>query len=158
MLEKFINDNYSDVDILFLHNIRINTSNNINTDTFTNGHGLGSHAYFITRHFIESIISKYGRLPKANGQHLDFELNINKFDKNNWLYTEKLFFTNRECIKQKIDEGDNYLNFIDRLIRSDINKQLSMYKNLGLYMKRNGIMDDEKIKKWACFIKALLFL
>ena len=73
---KFINDNYSDVDILFLHNIRINTGNNINTDTFTNGHGLGSHAYFITRHFIESIISKYGRLPKANGQHLDFELNI----------------------------------------------------------------------------------
>lgn len=153
---KFFKSNYNNVDILFLHNLNINVKNELNTDIFSNGHGLGTHAYFVTRHFIESIIKKYGSLPKPNGRHFDFELNINNFDNDNWLYTEKIFFTNKECIKQIIDKSDNYLNYIDELIRTDMNKQLELYKNVGLFFKKYNLLNDIQIKKILYKIKQLL--
>ena len=51
-------------------------------------------------------------LPDPPGRHFDFEMNQNIVDKDNWIYTENIFFTNKECIKQISDKSDNYLNII----------------------------------------------
>lgn len=153
----FLKINYDNVDILFLHNLNIIVQNKLNNNTFSNGHGLGTHAYFVTRHFIESIVSKYGSIPKANGRHIDFELNINNIDEDNWLYTEKMFFTKKECVKQIIDKSDNYLNFIDELMRSDVNKQLEFYKKIGTFFKKNKILNDNQLKKILYNLNQILF-
>jgi len=144
---KFIEENYVDIDILVLHDSRIPVDNKINNDYFTNGYGFGTQSLFITRHYIESIIRKYGRLPEANGRHIDFELNMNIVDKDNWIYTEKIFYTNKKCVVQLIDKSDNYLNIFDELFRRDINEKISnLTKSLTL-LKHSNLIDDIKVRE-----------
>jgi len=156
---KFIDENYKDIDLLFLHNLRVDVDNEINNETFTNGYGLTTHSYFITRHYIQSIIKKYGKLPEPNGRHFDFELNQNIISKDNWIYTEKIFFTNKECMKQLEDnncKSDNYLNIIDKLFRRDIITQNEYCKIWYLFMKKYRIMNDTQLKKLSCFITKII--
>jgi GR25 family glycosyltransferase involved in LPS biosynthesis len=88
---EFIEKQYYNIDLLFLHDFRIVKPNKLNTDRFSNGYGVGAHAYLVTRHYIKSICSKNYKLPEPMGLQIDFQFNINK---NNCLYTEKIFFTN----------------------------------------------------------------
>lgn len=148
----FIEKNYEDIDVLFLHNIRVNVDHEINNVTFTRGYGITSHSYFITRHYIQSIISKHGSLPDPPGRHFDFEMNQNIVDKDNWIYTENIFFTNKECIKQISDKSDNYLNIIDQLFRSDINEHNEMMKNTYLTLKQFNILNDKQLRHLSCII------
>lgn len=152
----FINDNYTNIDILFLHNLYVTVDNNINTNKFKNGYGFGTHAYFITRNYIQSIIDKYGNLPKANGRHFDFELSINNVNEDNWLYTEKVFYTTKECIKQKVDNSDNYINYIDKVMRTNINKQLLIPKNFGNFVKKYDLLNDDQLKKFYWYMHNIL--
>jgi hypothetical protein len=156
---KFIDENYKDIDLLFLHNLRVDVDNEINTKIFTNGFGATTHSYFITRHYIQSIIKKYGKLPEPNGIHFDFELNQNKFSKDNWIYSEKMFFTNKECIKQ-LDQNkcksDNYLNIIDKLFRQDINEQIKIFKLLYLFLRKHHNYSDNQLKILGFFINYIV--
>jgi len=144
---EFIEKNYKDIDVLFLHNLRIKIDNPINNDFFTNGFGLTTHSYFITRHYIKSIIKKYGKLPQPNGRHFDFELNQNIFDKDNLIYSEKLFFTNKKCMSQLISNNpsDNKTDIFNFLF-SDINKRVNSCKKFGMFVKKYRIMNDDQIK------------
>jgi GR25 family glycosyltransferase involved in LPS biosynthesis len=144
---KFIETNYDDIDILVLHNSRIATDNNkINSDLFTNGYGLNLQAYFITRHYIESIIRKHGKLPEANGTPIDNEL-INNVDTNNWIYTEKIFYTNKKCVTQLLDKSDNYFNKYDELNRTDVNKQVDDLMKKYSLIKSIRLLNDTQIKQ-----------
>ena len=144
---KFIEENYDDIDILVLHNSRITTDNKINNDLFTNGYGFGAQALFVTRHYIESIIRKHGRLPEANGRHFDNELNINMFVKDNWIYTEKIFYTNKKCVTQLLDKSDNYFNKYDELNRTDVNKQVDDLMKKYSLIKSIRLLNDTQIKQ-----------
>lgn len=151
---KFIDINYKDIDLLFLHNLRVDVDNKINNETFTKGYGLTAHSYFITRHYIQSIINKYGKLPKPNGRHIDVELNQNKFSKDNWLYTEKLFFTNKECMGQLVinNKSDNTNDIFYSFI-SDVNKRVKYYKKICIVLKKYRILNDAQLKKLYCLVK-----
>jgi GR25 family glycosyltransferase involved in LPS biosynthesis len=142
------------VDILFLHNLRITVENSKNTQEFTNGYGLCTHAYFITRRYIQSIVARYGGLPEPNGRQFDFSINI---DINNKLYSTNLFFTNVDCIKQCIDNSDNYMNTMDRICRdlvfgNDMNKQIQFGINVCLFFKRMNLLGDIQIKHQLFFL------
>jgi GR25 family glycosyltransferase involved in LPS biosynthesis len=149
---KFIETNYDDIDILVLHSSRVPTYNNINNEIFTNGYGCNTQSLFITRHYIESIITKYGKLPEANGRHIDVELNMNILDKDNWVYTEKVFYTNKQYVTQLIDKSDNYSGKLDELFRTDVNK--SAHNGMKLYsiIKKFNLLNDTQIKQIACAV------
>ena len=146
---RFIEKNYKKIDILNLHNIQIDLDNNANNRLFTNGYGITMHSYFINRHYIESIIQKNGNLPTATGRHIDFEINVNKFDKNNMLYSEKIFFTKKTCMLQIVDansKSDNYLNLFDNICRQDIiNDGFILLTILG-FIRNHIIINDDAIK------------
>jgi hypothetical protein len=80
----------------------------------------------VHRNYIQSIVDKHGRLPEANGRHLDAEINYLITKKDNCLYTSRIFFTRKLCIEQLVDESDNYLHSVDRMLRTDINQQCRM--------------------------------
>jgi GR25 family glycosyltransferase involved in LPS biosynthesis len=152
---KFIANNYDKIDILFLHNMCVDVDNNINNSTFTSGYGLGMQAYFITRHYIKSIIDKYGQLPDANGRHIDYEICFNIFDNDNKIYSNKCFFSKNECFKQLIDKSDNYLNFIDEITRIDINKNIIFKMQIFKILKKIKILNDNQIKTIEKFLKCI---
>lgn len=147
----FIEKNYKDIDILFLHNLKVNVDNNINNKTFNNGYGITACAYFINRHYIQSIITKYGKLPEPNGKHVDVELTMNNLDKDNWIYSEKIFFTNKPCIKQlENSKSDNCNNSFDELFRQ--NTTLEHCVNTLTFIKKGRIMNDTQLKSLFSFI------
>ena len=152
---RFINNNYAQIDILFLHNIRVAVKDKLNNNTFTRGYGLGAHAYIINRHYIQSIIDKWGQLPGATGFHFDFQLSMDIINCNNKIYSTKLFYTNSECITQLIDKSDNYVNLVDRLTRYDVNMQLKYFTNFAAFIKGYNLLNDIKIKYLACVINKL---
>jgi hypothetical protein len=145
LLEKsidFLDKNLNEIDILNLHNIGIISEHKINNDEFTNGFGGFTHAYFITHHHVESIIHKYGKLPQADGKDIDTIMN---FDTSHKLYTNKIFFTNKDRINQ-LDEEKGKSDIIDSTI---IDK-----------LVRNGNICDNmfKITKTVSFIKKQKFI
>ena len=145
--EPFINKNYNAVDILNLHDLRINVKNILNDENFTNGYGLATHAYFITRSYIQNIISRYGKLPESDGQHIDIVLNFKILHP---LYTTKIFYTNIECIKQNpICESDNCKNKLDDFFRNTININTSnKIALLGCsFGKKFFNLNDDELKK-----------
>jgi GR25 family glycosyltransferase involved in LPS biosynthesis len=144
--KRFLEKNYDDVDILYLHDICVKVENKANNLLFTNGYGYNTHAYLITRRYIQSIITKHGKLPEPNGRHLDYEIMLNNVDKDNMLYSTKLFYTNDECFRQLIDKSDNYLNKFDELFRTDFQTTQKNTRNFFRLIKKLKLADDEKIK------------
>jgi len=153
---KFLEKNYDDIDILFLHDSCIKAENKANNHRFTNGYGFNAHAYLITRRYIQSIITKYGKLPEPNGRHLDNEIALNSVDKYNMLYSTKLFYTNEECFTQFIDKSDNYINKFDGLFRNDLQKTQRNTLNFFTLLKNIKIVDDKQIKKIGCIIRDVI--
>ena len=143
---KFLDKNY-DVDILFLHCTCIKVKNKANNNRFTNGYGFNTHAYLITRRYIQSIISNYGKLPEPNGRHLDNEIIMNSIDTDNIIYSKKIFFTNDECFTQLIDKSDNYMNEFDELFRTDMQNTQKNIMNFLTLTKKLKLLNNEKIKK-----------
>ena len=153
---RFVVDNYNDVDILFLHHLCVNVGHKLNNRLFTNGYGFTTHAYFITRRFIHSIITKYGKLPDATGYHFDFELTVNKIGRNNWLYTENIFFTNTPCIKQSCSPSDNtpdIFNMFDEI--GDINRRIELSVYQCIIARKIGVSDGI-IKSIMCIANHVL--
>lgn len=153
---KFIKKNVKEVDILYLHPYCVNLEHKKNNDQFTHGYGLGTHVYLITRRYIESIIEKYGGLPLPNGRHVDYENNINLLDKNNRLYSHRLFFTKKVCFTQRLDKSDNYINHFDKLFRVDINKTLDFPCLIIRYLKKHKLITDVNAKILFCYIQRIL--
>lgn len=153
---KFLDKNYEDVDILFLHDIFIKVENKVNNNRFTNGYGLGAYAYLITRRYIQYIITKYGTLPEPLGRHLDFEIMLNNVDKDNILYSNNLFYTNEKCFTHMIDESDNYINKFDELFRLDLQQTQRNMRDFVTFTKKLKLLDDEKIKKYIFIINSLI--
>lgn len=157
---KFLEKNYDDIDILFLHNICTSVDNKANNYQFTNGYGFTNHAMFVSRRYIENIITKYGNLPEPNGRHIDNEITLNQFDKDNVLYSEKLFYTKKECFTQLSEKSENYLNRFDEFIRNHNiltqEKQQKILKNMVTYMKKWKFVDDYQLKKLSYFITNII--
>jgi len=147
----FVEKHYHEVDVLFLHNYCVKVEHVLNNEHFSHGYGFGTHAYIITRHYIDSII-RHGKLPEPNGRHIDFEMNFNFLDKTNQLYSEKMFYTQELCFSQLVDKSDNYVNTIDRLFRFDINKNLDYPLGIVRFLKKHKLLTDEKAKKLHCMI------
>lgn len=151
---KFI-DNNTGVDILFLHKNCVNETHKNNTKLFTKGYGLCSHAYIISKKYIETIIRKYGSLPKANGNNVDLYISTNHFDKSNWLYTKKVFFTKQDCFYQLVDKSDNINNVSDQFLRIDINKTVLITITILKNIKKYEFLNDSQIKKMLCIIESI---
>ena len=105
--EKFIKNNYYNIDILNLHHYYSEIDNRINNKIFKNGFGSATHAYFITRSYIENIYIKHKKIKKPNGNHIDTCINL-IFTHD--LYSEKIFFSKKECFLQLDDFSDNNWN------------------------------------------------
>jgi len=153
---KFLEKNYDEIDIIYLHDICVKVENKANNNRFTNGYGCNTHAYLLTRHYIQSIITKYEKLPEPNGRHLDNEIMLNNVDKDNTLYSTKLFYTNEECFIQLIDKSDNCINKFDELFRTDIQKTQKNTASLFTFLKKKQIADDEQIKNFLCVIRDII--
>ena len=153
---KFLDKNYDEIDILFLHDMCIKVENPVNNHRFTNGYGFNNTAYLITRRYIQSIIDKHEKLPEPNGRNIDFETMLNSVDKDNMLYSTKLFYTNEECFTQLIDKSDNYINKFDELFRTDLQKTQRNARDFFTFLKKNKIVDDEQIKKITCIIRKII--
>jgi len=161
---SFIKKNKYNVDILFLHNMFIEYSNNkksTNNDTyFINGYGFLTHAYVITRKYIKSVLdSNNNQLPKPNGIHFDIDINTNK---KSILYSENIYFCKYPIfIQKKISISDNYNNIIDEIIRSKygnmfiFNLTLKFTKKVRLLLLKNN---DDKTKKFAMYLHKLYVL
>jgi GR25 family glycosyltransferase involved in LPS biosynthesis len=152
--EQFISKNEEEVDMLHLHNLCLPVPDKLNNPTFTKGYGLGNHAYFITRGYIQSILNKYGKFPEVNGRHIDYEIAVNIKNKDNMLYTEKIFYTIQEGFKQQIGVSDNNTSIYDKYISSteisDRCDSINIGKNMLLFLKKYGRLSDIQLKKIAC--------
>lgn len=146
---KFTDKHYEFVDILNLHNIYVPVNNILNNDFLKNGYGFNTHAYLITRRYIESIITKYKKLPEPNGIHLDYAINIYKESP---LYSNKLFFTTNKCFTQLIDKSNNYINKFDEIFRNDLQKTQKNVINFCTFCKTHKLLNDNNIKKIWCKI------
>ena len=153
---QFLEKNYDDIDILFLHNICISVDNKANNHQFTNGYGFNNTAYLITRRYINYIISKYGQIPEPKGRNLDFETMINNIDKDNHLYSNKLFYTKEECFIQLIDKSDNYINRVDELFRTDLQKTQRVWRDFFTLIKKMQLIDDNQIKNISHITRNLI--
>jgi GR25 family glycosyltransferase involved in LPS biosynthesis len=146
----YIDEHYKELDVLFLHTYCVKVEDPINTKSFTRGYGFGTHAYVITRHYIESIL-RDGKLPEANGRHIDFEMSFN-FNKKNLLYSENMFYTNEPCFTQLIDKSDNYVNVLDKFFRFDVNQNLDAPLCILRFLKKHKLITDKKAKKFHCIL------
>lgn len=148
---EFIHANYNDIDMLFLHNIRVDVDNKINTHHFTNGYGIQTHSYFITRKYIKRIIRKNnGVLPIPNGYAFDNEINLNK---KSILYSKKIFYTNKKCFTQLINTSSDIIsNTMDEQIRgNDINISANQWKNIYTILNKKIKINDNAIKDLNMF-------
>lgn len=155
---KFIDNNYDKIDILFLHNMCVDLENTINNEVFTCGYGACTHAYFVTRHYIKSIIDKHGKLPEPNGRHIDIEICFNIIDNDNIIYSTNLFFAKNECFKQLVDKSDNYISIIDNLLRGDINVLFKDLFNTYKMLKKYKLINDIDVKKNMIFLQNIISL
>jgi hypothetical protein len=144
------------VDILFLHDTCVTSDNPTNNKLFTNGYGFGAHAYLVTRSYIHSIITRYDSLPQPSGRHIDFEIMLNIIDKENALYSEKLFFTRKKCFSQLIDKSDNYINKLDELFRMDMQKTQKNTILAFTIAKKMNLLDDDKGKVLAYIVNLVI--
>ena len=161
---SFIEKNKDNVDILFLHDIFIECTNNkksTNNDTyFINGYGFLTHAYVITRKYIKSVIdTNNNQLPKPNGIHFDIDININK---KSILYSKNIYFCKYPIfIQNNVSMSDNYNNIIEKIIKQNygnmfmFNLTLKLAKNVRLLLLKNN---DEKTKKIAMYLHKLYVL
>jgi hypothetical protein len=146
----------NEVDILNLHSFCVKVDHKSNNEIFTHGYGFGTHVYFITRKYIETILRVSGSLPEPNGRHIDFEMNFNLLDKQNKIYSDKLFYTNYACFTQLIDKSDNYVNIVDKLFRFDVNKNLDLPLAFLRFLKSRKLIKDEHAKKIHCMLYNLI--
>jgi len=146
---SYLERHYEDMDVLFLHPYCVKVDHPINNEMFTHGYGFGTHVYLITRHYIESVRNR-GKLPEPNGKHIDFEMNMNCMDKENRLYSEKMFYTNHACFTQLIDKSDNYVNMLDKLFRFDVNQNLDGPLRILRLLKKHKLITDAKAKSLYC--------
>lgn len=153
---KFLDKNYEDVDILFLHDTCIKVENKANNHLFTNGYGLNNTSYLITCRYIQNIINTYGKLPEPKGRDLDFEIMLNNVDKDNILYSNKLFYTNKKCFTQMISKSDNYINKFDQLFRTDLQKTQKQLFSFGRLTKKIRLLNDNQIKNISYIINSLI--
>ena len=133
---QFIDDNYDGVDVLLLHNNYIFNydGNKHNNAQFENGFGLTTTAMFVTRHYIQSILDKYGKFPEPTGRHYDYEMSFNTIDTDVMIYTDKIFYSKKECTTQLIGESDAASNIVDQLFRRDINSQVENWLNMWRFL------------------------
>ena len=156
--EQFISKNEEHVDILHLHNLCIPVSDKLNNSIFIKGFGLGMHAYFVTRRYIQSILNKHGTFPETNGRHIDYEMAINIKSRDNMIYSEKIFYTVQEGFKQRIGVSDN-TGRIEKLMNiknSDRCESMNMGKIFLLLLRKYGGMTDIQLKKIGCLLYPLI--
>jgi hypothetical protein len=120
----FMQNNYNDVDFLFLHNLFIknnekkNNAKSINNEYFTKGFGLLAHAYFISRNYIDILVKQCNyewMLP--DGYDIDFTINCNR---KHCLYSNKCFFANQQMFTQILNPSNNCETILDVLYRLPI--------------------------------------
>lgn len=141
--EKFMNDNYNNVDFLLLHNLYTKLNSNILSKDFERGMSTDLHAYFISRNYIESLInkSKYNWL-NFNGVAVDLAVN---FDRKHTLYSDKCYFSKQEAFTQIFileSPSDISNNFVDFICRIPMLKWVTVYNN-GFFLN----FFDENILK-----------
>ena len=159
--ETFIRTNDSRVDVLFLHNNYIpDDTNDLNDDCFENGFGASTHAYFITRRYIESILSKQGnrvsylaQLPQ--GDHFDACINFIDTDE---VFSKNVYFVRSRCFLQlRGSRSDNYTSAFDEMFRSeDPNECFETINYLFWVMKITTNMSYVDLKKVAHVFHILL--
>ena len=148
---EFISNHNNDVDILFLHNIFIKFNNKINNNLFSNGIGSCNHAYFINRNYIQNIIAKYGILPEPNG----LTITLTRINPSSELFTTKLFYTNNKFVIDNESRSDNYINVIDKLLNSYINRMVitKIFFNYCNLLLKYNIIGINKLRKIIIFIR-----
>lgn len=152
---RFLTRHETHVDILFLHDICMPLSHQLNNKHFIHGLGLTTSAYVIHRNYIQSIVDKHGRLPEANGRHLDNEINFLITKNDNCLHTSRLFFTRQVCIEQIADESDNYLHSVDRILRMNVNQQCRMIVNIIWRMRALFGLSVMQTKYLSCMLASV---
>ena len=165
---QFVEKNKNKIDILFLHDYFIEYNDNhnkkhINNKYFTRGYGFLTHAYIITRKYINSILEKNNnKLPKSNG--INFDMNIN-FNENDILYSKNLYFCKDPVFIQKdYSKSNNYHNIIDEIIKKKYgnNIMFNIFKfgnKFTTHVKKFVLNnDDTKTKKFGMFLHKIYSL
>ena len=99
-------------DILHLHNICIPFQKS--DEQFQQGYGLTTHAYFVTRSYIERIFQK--GIPQADGNQIDFNMSFNK---KSAIYSQNIYYSNKLFFSQYVSSSDNHICTFDSLLRID---------------------------------------
>lgn len=99
-------------DILHLHNICIPFKKS--DEQFQQGYGVTTHAYFVTRSYIERIFQS--GIPQADGTHIDINFS---FKKQSPLYSQNIYYSNKLFFSQYVSSSDNYNCTLDSLLRID---------------------------------------
>jgi len=157
--EQFICKHEGQVDLLHLHNLCVPVKHECNTKPFTNGYGLGCHAYFITRQYIERIVQNTHTFPEANGRHIDYELCINIKNKDNLLYTEKNFYLLQTGFMQHVGISDNMINSFEK--KDDVMKRSSGIDDLMFFLillRKYVVLTDVNTKKMVCLFYPVVCL
>ena len=152
----FMAKNDHRIDILFLHDYFIPYNNDRrhhhqetradqHDEHFSKGFGCSAHAYLVSRRYIQEILLRSSNtFPVARGEHFDAAIN---FIKTSQVYGENMFFTKSPCFDQiPNDTSDNYLNFIDKLFRVDMNSNLRLAKSVISCSRLVLVLNDEQLK------------
>lgn len=110
----FVKNNYEHIDFVFLKNNCFELASEINNKLFTKGFGFTTHAYIVTRQYIENIIKKNNNIfPVPINSHIDFEITMNY---NSIVYSEKIYYLKKigfEQLDNTVNQTSNsYTNII----------------------------------------------
>ena len=84
------------------------------------------------------------------------EISTYRYDSSNKIYSDKLFYTNVECIKQRVDTSDNYFNSIDKILRTDVNKSMRNIITTYALIKKYLLVDDIRLRNLIFFINTFM--
>ena len=138
--ETFIKNNYEHIDFVFLLNNSFEIASEINNELYTNGFGITTHAYFITRRYIENVIKKNNNLfPVPINSHFDYEININY---NSILYSNNIFYLKKtgflqldNTVNQTSNSYSSLIHFSEKYImKSPASKLIIFFNFLNKYL------------------------
>ena len=152
----------SEVDLLFLHDFCVPEGCGARAAAtpvsahFVRGYGFATHAYFVSRRYIESRSGRRG-LPQPDGNHLDVCLTI---DRRHALFSDRAFYARREGFRQEDESpSDNFSNPVDEwrsVIQAGLGTRLINVNNIFQillrvlrYLKEGCGLDDRDVRDVA---------
>lgn len=146
--DEFIRNNNKEVDFLFLNNLYSELPSTLNSNYFSRGISTDTHAYFISRNYIKTLINNYSyHWLNADGLPIDISINFNR---KHMLYSNKCYYTRKESFTQIFilnSHSDISTNFYDLICRIPFIKWMhSFHMRFNLAISNEDDFKDQYIK------------